>query len=136
MLLYKHKVPCQNHLLLWMDITPPCRQFSSIACNPMNKDFCIFIYQTIFFKNLRKRSLLINEFKFLIHKEFSNCMSIISCRLPCVITGIENTICPSFVKFLVFAENVFFLGEPQLPKISCDGPFGINILSTQNWGKG
>ena len=98
----------------------------------MNKDLCIFIHQTIFFKNFRKRFLLIDEFKFLVHKEFSNCMSIISCRLPCVITGIENTICPSFVKFLVFAENVFLLGEPQLPKISCDGPFGINILSTQN----
>ncbi len=102
----------------------------------MNEDFCIFIHQTIFFKNFRKRFLLIDEFKFLVKKEFSNCMSIISCRLPCVVTGIENPICPSFVKFLVFTKNVFLLGEPQLPKISCDGPFGINILSTQNRGKG
>ena len=64
----------------------------------MNKDHSIFIHQTIFFKNFRKRFLLINEFKFFVQKEFSYCMSIISCRLPCVITGIENTICPSFVK--------------------------------------
>ena len=102
----------------------------------MNKDFCTFIHQTIFFKNFRKRFLLIDEFKFLVHKEFPNCMRIISCRLSCVITGIENTICPSFVKFLVLAENVFLLGDPQLPKISCDGPFGINIFSVENRGKG
>jgi hypothetical protein len=102
----------------------------------MNKDLFIFIHQTIFFNNFKKRFLVIDEFEFLVHKEFSNCINILSCRLPCVITGIENTICPSFVKFLVFAEDVFLLVEPQLPKISCDGPFGINILSTQNRGKG
>ena len=135
MLLHRHKMPCQNHLLLWKDTTPYCRQFFSIARNPMNKDVCIFIQQTTFFKNFRKRFLSIDEFKFLVHKEFFNCMSIIRCLLPCELTGIENIICPSFVKFLVLAENVFLLGEPQLSKISCDGPFGINILSTQNWGK-
>ena len=92
----------------------PIYNFTSIACNPMNKDFCIFIHQTIFFKNFRKRFLLIDEFKFLVQKKFSNCMSIISCRLPCVITGIENTICPSIVKLAESASGSSCGGIPGI----------------------